>query len=1244
MQKVHLLDLVERVSSWTELEARISDLSQERERGETFEEFCKAFFLLDPVFQFEKVYRQNEIPPSLRQKLGYPLIQDIGIDGLAVTFDGKLIAYQAKFRSDRDNIPTLRELSTFFTVSDKADWRITITNANSLPSAINDRIKSSRVLADRFDQLDPDFFNRLRLYLKEKCIKPPTKKTPHGTQQEAVDAALYHFKDQNRGQLILPCGTGKTLAAMWIAEKIGGFRILIMVPSLALMSQTLREWAANSSIKPFRYLCLCSDPTVDLGTDSPIEHLYEMDIPVTTDVTAVSDFLLNERHVISILFSTYQSSKVLSEGVLKTDTVFDVGIFDEAHRTTGTKVGVWNLALDDKNVPIKKRVFMTATPRIYAPHIIKKAKEEDILICSMDDANVYGKPFYEMTFGKAIEENLITDYKVIIICVTDSEVKKIIQRGGRVITDDEHEWDAKAFAKRVALVKGINAYGLRKVFTFHGRVRGAKAFTDTKTPYGINQVFKMLLPENPSYPPPLERVGCDLYQGTGVCITPPSMRGETGRVKFFHVNGTMSSGIRNSFMKEFKEAEIGIMSNARCLMEGVDVPAVDTVAFIDPKKSIIDIVQATGRAMRKAKWKERGFIFIPVVVDDSSAPERFIESSDFATVWQVLQAMVDQDQRLQSIVSQLRTMQGEGKEESEEWKNLIAEYRENVAFYNLPKKIEHTRFAEKLYTKVIEVTARSWDFWYGLLLSYKKRFGDCNVPREWIENPQLGNWVSTQRHWRNKKWLNKERVSRLNKIDFIWEPHDVLWEEMFKELFEFKKAYGHCNIPKEWPENSKLAAWVRTQQQLRRRGDLTEKRISHLSELGFVWGNSSEEYWEDMFKALVEFKNNNGHCNVPQRWPVNQRLGIWVSNQRRRWKEKQLTEERIKRLNELGFTWDVQALWERMFNVLTEYKNKRGHCNIPKEWPENPDLATWVSIQRTDKYSLSHKQRNRLKGLGFIWDTVNEASWENMFEKLIEYKKINGHCNVPIEWSENPQLSTWVTEQRQMKNRGILTEDHIRRLTEIGFEWHLKRASWKEMFEALSKYKEAHGHSNVAQRWADNLKLATWVFLQRQAYKKGMLIQDRIDQLNMLGFEWDIERASWEEMFKSLNEYKNKHGHCNVPPRWTENPRLRIWVNNQRGAKRRGTLSNERFALLNGIGLVWSPLDALWEEMFNALVEYKSKYGHNNVPRKWIENPSLGLWVTTQRHIKRKGRLSEERIQHLDEIGFDWRLKDNKKT
>jgi predicted helicase len=516
----NLLSLIENIQTWDKLEKRIAALPTEMERGNAFEEFCHAFFLLDPVFQFQKVYRHNEIPHSIRKRLGYPGIQDLGIDGVGITDDGRLFAWQAKFRSDRKITPSLRELSTFFTVSDKADWRITIANANKLPSSIDDRVRQSRILADRFDSLDADFFDRLTTYLKIQRIAPPAKKEPHITQREAIAAAVSYYENNKRGQLILPCGAGKTLASIWISEKLGAKKILIMLPSLSLLSQTLKEWAINSSL-PFRYLCICSDTTVDLGNDAPIEKISDMDVPVTTELEAIREFLQDTTSKTSIIFSTYQSSKVLSDAVRKSGATFDIGIFDEAHRTAGAKTGVWGIALDDENIPINKRIFMTATPKIYAPHITKKAKEEDVLICSMDNADMYGHPFYEIGFAEAVKRDHITDYKVIVICVTDSEVKKVIEQGGRVITDQDHEWDAKALAKRIALVKGIRAYDLRKAFTFHGRVESAKAFTDTSQPYGIDKIFQLLEPE------------IQTQKSVG----------------FFHVNGTMSSGTRSNILK-----------------------------------------------------------------------------------------------------------------------------------------------------------------------------------------------------------------------------------------------------------------------------------------------------------------------------------------------------------------------------------------------------------------------------------------------------------------------------------------------------------------------------------------------------------------------------------------------------------------------------------------------------------------------------------------------------------------------
>ena len=831
MPEHDLLSLIENIQSWDKLERKIAELPTEIKRGNAFEEFCHAFFLLDPVFKFKTVYRHNEIPPSIRARLGYPGIQDIGIDGLGITHDEKIFAYQAKFRSDRSTTPTLRELSTFFTVSDKADWRITISNANKLPLAVDDRVRQSRILADRFDALDEDFFDRLASYLKTKQITPPPKKSPHITQQAAISAAITYYEKNNRGQLILPCGAGKTLASIWISEKLGGKNILIMLPSLSLLNQTLREWAVNAYM-PFRYLCVCSDTTVDLGNDAPIEKISDMDVPVTTEVETIQTYLKDTNSQTSIIFSTYQSSKVLAEAVRKSGITFDIGIFDEAHRTAGTKIGAWGIALDDANIPINKRIFMTATPKIYAPHITKKAKEEDVLLCSMDDAEIYGKPFYEIGFAEAVARGHITDYKVIVICVTDAEVKKIIEQGGRVITDQEHEWDAKALAKRIALVKGIRAYGLRKAFTFHGKVASAKAFTDKNTPYGIDKIFELIEPEKEN----------------------------KKSMGFFHVNGSMPSGTRSSILKEFESVDIGVMSNARCLVEGVNIPAVDTVAFIDPKRSLIDIVQATGRAMRKADWKQNGYIFIPVILEEDSDPEQIINNSDFDTVWEVLQAMLDQDQRMQGIVSKMRVLQGKGEEGTQAWKDAMTEYAEKIEFYNLPLKIDKHQFIEKLNTRIVEIIGRSWDFWYGLTLRYKNEFGDSNTQKRYItpDNYQLGSWQQNQKRNYKKGILSKDRIEKLEKIGFKWEIRKEQIEESFETGFQetlfYKERTGDPNAPQSFitSKGYLLGIWQGNQRFSYKQGRLSPDKLKRLEDIGFIWEKLEEKIEEQFEKGFQE--------------------------------------------------------------------------------------------------------------------------------------------------------------------------------------------------------------------------------------------------------------------------------------------------------------------------------------------------------------------------------------------------------
>ena len=375
---------------------------------------------------------------------------------------------------------------------------------------------------------------------------------------------------------------------------------------------------------------------------------------------------------------------------------------------------------------------------------------------------------------------------------------------------------------------------------------------------------------------------------------------------------------------------------------------------------------------------------------------------------------------------------------------------------------------------------------------------------------------------------------------------------------------------------------------------------------------------------------------MPSGWSKNPSLGNWVSDQRKPVIKGKLSKERVNRLTAIGFDWNLRAsVWEERFHALEQYKDKHGNCNVPRGWPNNPNLAAWVAVQRKRKIigKISTERVTRLTTIGFNWDPFASV-WEESFHALKQYKDKHGNCNVPMKWPKKPGLGQWVILQRKIKGR--LSKERVDRLTEIGFDWNPLESAWEENFLALEQYKAKHGDCNVPGKFPENPSLASWIVMQRQRKIKGRLSKERVDRLTEIGFDWNPLESAWEENFLALEQYKAKQGDCNVPYGWPKNPSLAIWVSNQRGTKIRGKLSTERVTRLTALGFDWDPSASVWEENFRALEQYKAIHGDCNVPRGWPKNPGLGNWVSTQRRPKGKGRLSKEQVNRLTVLGFEW--------
>lgn len=1086
--------LFSNISSFTELEKRIATIP-EIERGDAFEVFAEAYLKTQPLHQVEEIWPEKILPQSLRDILNIP--SDAGIDGVFKTFSGSYKAYQVKFRSNRESLSWGSDgLGNFFGQSDRVSERVLFTNSVDLSHLASTRVGFYSIRGSELDNLSVEDFKTIEEWLNTG-VMVREKLIPKDHQVQAINAIMKELGVVDRTTAIMACGTGKTLVALKVTERIKAKTILVLLPSLALIRQTLHDWARNHDWQNFNFLCVCSDDTVVKGEDETVLYQQDLDFAVTTQSQDVTNFIINQNLDTKIIFSTYQSCHTVAQALPKNFT-FDFAVFDEAHKTASRSATNHAFALQNKNIAIKKRLFLTATPRHY--NIDKKDKSGDQkIVFSMDDEATYGRVSYKLSFRNAVEQNLICDYKVIISVITSDELnRELLKRGEVLVKGDIIK--AQRIANIFAIQKAVVQYGINRIFSFHSSVSAAKSFT-AKTNEGIGNYLT--------------------------------------NFSTMHVNGEMSASKRESILNEFRSKEKALISNARCLTEGVNVPAVDMVAFVSPKKSKVDIAQAAGRAMRKNESKTCGYILIPLFIQiaENEDLEQALNKTHFDTVWNVLQAMQEQDENLVEIIAKLREDRGKvlGLNDNK--------LKEQVEILGPELLLSDLRQA--ITTNIIDHLGLSWDERFGELVRFKEEHGHCEVPRYYRSNQKLGAWVSTQREAYEKKLLMPKRYKKLASLGFNWCLKNS-WEERFSELTDFKKEYGHCDVPYNYV-NKNLASWVANQRVSHKKEKLALEKFKVLDGLGFKW-DSLKPSWEENFYELIDFKEKNGHCNAPYALPV----GAWAGRQRKLYKQGTLTSDRYKKLNNIGFDWDpIASEWENKFMELVAFKKENGHCNVSKEKEATKKLGTWVGVQRKMKKSgtLTSDRYEKLNSLGFTWD-VKKSVWDQRFSELVQFKEEYGHCNIPCSYPANKQLGSWVPDQRKIYKKGKLSSKKYKKLNDLGFVWDRNHSSWEKMFEELVNFKKKNGHCNVSTYYKASKRLVMWVSEQRHLYKTGgnKLFLDRIDKLNAIGFIWNanaIERL-WEKRFSELISFKKKNGHFKVPKNYIENPVLSRWVQTQR--------------------------------------------------------------------------------------------------
>jgi len=453
-----------------------------------------------------------------------------GIDGIFRTRTGVLVPYQVKFRSQRAYL-TYTEIAPFLGLTERATDRIVFTNSNELAEDVKNRDAIRTVRGIDFDDLTEDDLKAVSCWLREQPVAIPKFSPRDPYQIEALERIGETLVTSDRAHVVMACGTGKTLVALWAVEALKPKTVLVLVPSLTLLQQTLDEWSRHNSWgRAFSYLCVCCDSTVVARDTSDPIHLAatDLDFRVDTSPDEVRRFLETSTTGIKVVFSTYQSSPVVSQGAQGL-APFDVTIFDEAHKTTGPQGGLFAHSLSDRNIQIRKRLFFTATPRHY--DIRHRDKEGDFRIVSMDDETIYGPRAYTLTFGSAVRQGIICNYKVVISIVDGQEVNGFVLKHGITLVEGDLI-RARWVANQIAVERAIEKTGATRAISFHSRVSSAKEFS-TDGARGIKQ----FLPE----------------------------------FSVFHVNGEQKSSERKQLIRAFREASKALVTNARCLTEGIDV-------------------------------------------------------------------------------------------------------------------------------------------------------------------------------------------------------------------------------------------------------------------------------------------------------------------------------------------------------------------------------------------------------------------------------------------------------------------------------------------------------------------------------------------------------------------------------------------------------------------------------------------------------------------------------------------------
>lgn len=1074
-------------TTFEQIESKIRALKQgsDQRHGRAFEPLIKWWLQNDPVWSsiFEEVWLWEEWPDKWK-------VQEAGIDHVARGTKGKMWAIQTKMYHQDTNV-TKEDIQAFISESEGFDRRLLVTTSWNLSFHAKDLCKRRGVVVvSREDLLMSvvEWPTEWPTTRKAKRLPPCDVESDPRTavQKVAIAKIAEGLADGGRGKLHMPPGCGKTVTALRAKEKLGVNSTLFMVPTLDLARQTVLAWMRDrSEDKPFRPVAVCSSmaKTTDDGED------IDIGMPVTTDPETLVAECKGDEPV--VVFATYSSSDVIAKAHERGLPEFDLLIADEAHRCAG-KIGNLFTAAVDGRIRATRRLYMTATARTHSASRIKTAQEQGQALASMDDEELFGPVLYEMSFHEARELNLICRYTLSVVEASDEGRSMVEHR--ELIKTEAGETDAGTMMAAVALVEAMPKYGMRRVITFHNRVDRARGFSEL-----LNNTGDIL----------------------GVDIDTRHVDGDTPT--------TARARIKHWFEKADKPS---VVSNVKCWGEGIDVPSLDGVAFVDPKWSRIDIVQAIGRAVRLSEGKEVARIIVPVAVEPGQEPNEALRNSSWKTVWQVMRVLAEKDETFKEMLRNYHLELGQ---------------RRPGTWVPLPKCIEFPHwmklpeFASAFRLMFVGLIQRTLVEWVLKAEQLAKENGGTLQPVSWL---QANGYSGLNK----AMYANPETFAHISQEVLCAPPRDLKeWvleaEQLAKEnggtLHSdwWLKTNGYSGLNTAKNKNQEAFAHIPQKQYFK----TLEEHVADAEKLAKEHGDSLPgQRWMQLNDrsglSQVMYKNPEAFAHIPQDWEGGKRLKEHIADAERLAKENgdvlpkkaELDENLVQAIRKhpakFAHIQQDKHQWKTLDDLvkLAEQLAKENNGQLPApSRMTSPELRSVQAAIYDNPEAFAHIERDRVRD---EYKTVEEhvANAGRLAEENggeipnSKWLTSNGHQGLKIAMRNNPEKFAHLAQKKVR----FIAKEYITEAEQLAAEngGKIQNANWlfkngrAKLARFMSKKKTRDLFAHIPQEHSGrNTKEENRALAKKLAKENGGILP---------GVKWLTDNGH-NSLYQYIHKYKD---------------------------------------------------------------------------------------------------------------------------